>query len=148
MYFKCALFLNTLRSVVNDDARWWKLVRDTFERFKYQNIMTEDVVRFFNAELKQDLTPVFDQYLRRAELPTLELTFDEKAATVAYRWKADERALRDADSRRLARRVADDQADDGVAGDAEQVGEGQVRGRDRPLLRERVDPRSQRASLQ
>ena len=93
MYFKCALFLNTLRSVVNDDARWWKLVHETFERFKYQNIMTEDIVRFFNAELKQDLTPVFDQYLRRIDLPTLELTFDENAATVAYRWKADERAF-------------------------------------------------------
>ena len=93
MYFKCALFLNTLRNVVNDDARWWKLVHDTFEHFKYQNIMTEDIVRFFNAELKQDLTPVFDQYLRRAELPTLELTFDDKAGTMSYRWKADERAF-------------------------------------------------------
>ena len=93
MYFKCALFLNTLRNVVNDDARWWKLVRDTFERFEYQNIMTEDIVRFFNAELKQDLTPVFDQYLRRVDLPTLQLTFDDKAGTVAYRWKADERAF-------------------------------------------------------
>ncbi|MDP3717885.1 MAG: M1 family metallopeptidase [Acidobacteriota bacterium] len=93
MYFKCALFLHTLRSVVNDDARWWKLVRDTYERFKYQNIMTEDLVRFFNAELQQDLTPIFDQYLRRANLPTLELTFDEKAETVSYRWNADERGF-------------------------------------------------------
>ncbi len=41
--------------------------------------MTEDVVRFFNAQLGQDLTPIFDQYLRRASLPTLELAFDEKA---------------------------------------------------------------------
>jgi len=93
MYFKGALFLNTLRNVVNDDARWWKLIQGTYERFKYQNIMTEDIVRFFNAELKQDLTPIFDQYLRRAELPTLELTFDEKARTVSYRWKADERGF-------------------------------------------------------
>ncbi len=93
MYFKGALFLNTLRSVVNDDERWWKLVRDTYARFKYRNIMTDDLVRFFNAELKQDLTPVFDQYLRRADLPTLELAFDAAAGTVAYRWKADERAF-------------------------------------------------------
>lgn len=93
MYFKCALFLNTLRNVVNDDARWWELVHDTFERFTYQNIMTEDIVRFFNAELKQDLTAVFDQYLRRTELPALELTFDDKAGTVSYRWKADERGF-------------------------------------------------------
>ncbi len=92
-YFKGALFLHTLRGVVNDDARWWKLVRDTYERFKFQNIMTEDVVRFFNAELKQELTPVFDQYLRRPELPTLELTFNETEGTVSYRWNAAERAF-------------------------------------------------------
>jgi aminopeptidase N len=93
MYFKGALFLNTLRSVVNDDARWWKLVRDLFKQFKYQNIMTEDIVRFVNAQLGLDLTPVFDQYLRRADLPTLELAFNEAEGTVAYRWKADERAF-------------------------------------------------------
>jgi aminopeptidase N len=91
MYFKAALFLHTLRSVVNDDDRWWKLLRDFYQRFKYQNILTEDVVRFFNAELKQDLTAMFDQYLRRSELPTLELAFDDKAGTLAYRWRADER---------------------------------------------------------
>jgi aminopeptidase N len=93
MYFKGALFLDTLRNAVNDEARWWKLIRDTYEKFKYQNIMTEDLVRFFSAELKQDMTPIFDQYLRRTELPVLQLTFDEAAKTVAYRWKADERGF-------------------------------------------------------
>jgi aminopeptidase N len=90
-YFKGALLLHTLRSVVNDDARWWKLVRDTYQRFKYRNIMTEDLVQFFNAQLGRNLTPIFNQYLRRADIPTLELAFDEAANTVAYRWKADER---------------------------------------------------------
>ena len=93
MYFKGALFLHTLRNMVNDDARWWKLVRDTYDHFKYQNILTEDMVRFFSAELKQDMTPIFDQYLRRANLPTLELTFDDEGGTVAYRWNADERGF-------------------------------------------------------
>jgi len=92
MYFKGALFLNTLRSVVNDDDRWFRLIHDVFQHFKYQNIMTEDMVRFFNEQLGQDLTPVFDQYLRRTNLPTLELAFNEDG-TLAYRWKADERAF-------------------------------------------------------
>src|SRR5688500_5119874 len=75
MYFKGALFLHTLRSVVDDDARWEKLLRDFYQQFKYQNILTEDMVRFFNAQLGRNLTPIFDQYLRRAALPTLELAF-------------------------------------------------------------------------
>src|SRR5919106_1371882 len=90
MYFKGALFLHTLRNVVNDEARWWKLLRDLYQHFKYRNILTEDLVRFVNAQLGQDLTPVFDQYLRRTALPTLELAFDDKAGTLAYRWKAEE----------------------------------------------------------
>lgn len=90
MYFKGALFLHTLRGIVDDDTRWWQLVRDTYGTFKYTNIMTEDLVRFFNQQLKQDLTPVFNQYLRRAELPRLQLTFDTTAGTVAYRWQAAE----------------------------------------------------------
>jgi aminopeptidase N len=89
-YFKGALFLNTLRSVVNDDRRWWALLHDFYQHFKYKTILTEDVVGYFNESLKMDLTPIFNQYLRRTDLPALELTFDEARGTVAYRWKADE----------------------------------------------------------
>ena len=93
MYFKGALFLHTLRGVVNDDEKWWRLVRDVYEQFRYKNIMTEDLVRFVNTKLGQNLTPIFDQYLRRAALPTLELAFNEKEGTVSYRWDAEERGF-------------------------------------------------------
>jgi aminopeptidase N len=92
-YFKGALFLNTLRSVIADDKQWWKLLRDMYQRFKYKNIMTEDIVKFFNEQTGKDLTPIFDQYLRRAALPTLELTFSDADKTVSYRWQADEKAF-------------------------------------------------------
>jgi len=92
MYFKGTLFLNTLRSIVDDDAVWWPLLRDFYQQFKYRNIMTEDVVRFFNARLTRDLAPIFDQYLRRPAIPVLQLAFNEPG-TMAYRWKADERAF-------------------------------------------------------
>ena len=50
-------------------------------------------MRFVSQQLGQNLTPVFDQYLRHADIPTLELTFHETDNTVAYRWKADEPAF-------------------------------------------------------
>src|SRR5580658_4270035 len=92
-YFKGALFLNTLRSVVNDDKRWFKLIHDLYQHFKYQNIMTEDVVAYFNQHTGMNLTPIFDEYLRHAALPALELKFDEANGAVSYRWKADETAF-------------------------------------------------------
>jgi aminopeptidase N len=89
-YFKGALFINTLRSIVDDDKRWFALLHGFFQHFKYKNILTEDVVAYFNQKTGMNLTPVFDQYLKRTALPVLELKFDEAAGTVAYRWKADE----------------------------------------------------------
>jgi aminopeptidase N len=89
-YFKGALFLNTLRSVVNDDPRWFKLIHNLYQHFKYKNIMTEDIVQFFNEKTAKDMTPIFNQYLRHTAIPTLELKFNEGEGTVAYRWKVDE----------------------------------------------------------
>ncbi|HEY2548470.1 MAG TPA: M1 family metallopeptidase [Candidatus Acidoferrum sp.] len=89
-YFKGALFLNTLRSVVNDDPRWFRLIHDLYQHFKYKNIMTEDIMQFFNQKTGKDLTPIFNQYLRHTAIPTLELKFNEADGTVSYRWKADE----------------------------------------------------------
>jgi aminopeptidase N len=93
MYFKGALFLNTLRSVINDDKRWWQLLRDVYQRFRYRTIMTEDIVEFFNKRTGLNLTPIFDQYLRHAELPALELKFDDDRGIVSYRWKANEQGF-------------------------------------------------------
>src|SRR5262249_4460907 len=92
-YFKGALFLNTLRSVVDDDRRWWRILRAMHDRFKYKNIMTEDVVKFFNEQTGQDLTSIFDEYLRHGAIPVLELKFDEAKGAVSYRRRAQPKAL-------------------------------------------------------
>ena len=89
-YFKGALMLNTLRSVVNDDAKWWALLHGFYQHFKYQNILTEDVVSYFNLHTGMNLTPVFDQYLRHAQIPRLEILFGEEPGMVMYKWRADE----------------------------------------------------------
>ena len=89
-YFKGALMINTLRSVIDDDAKWFADIHDFYQRFKYQNIMTEDVVSWWNERTGLNLTPFFDEYLRHAALPVLELHFDAAKSTMSYRWKADE----------------------------------------------------------
>jgi aminopeptidase N len=89
-YFKGALFLNTLRSVVDDDKRWWTLLRDFYQHFKYQTIMTEDIVLYFNQQTKMNLKPIFDQYLRHTAVPVLELQFEQPSDVVRYRWQVDE----------------------------------------------------------
>ena len=89
-YFKGALMLNTLRSIVNDDAKWFALIHGFYQHFKYQNIMTADVIRYFNEQTGMNLTPVFRQYLWHAQIPVLELLFDPTEHTVSYKWQAEE----------------------------------------------------------
>jgi len=89
-YFKGALMLNTLRSVVDDDKKWWTLLHDFYQHFKYQNISTDDVIAWFNQSTGMTLTPVFNQYLRRAAIPRLELLFGEAPGMLMYKWAADE----------------------------------------------------------
>jgi aminopeptidase N len=51
--------------------------------------MTEDLVKFFNEQTGSNLTPIFDQYLRQAALPVLELRFQENEGSLSYRWKSE-----------------------------------------------------------
>ncbi len=89
-YFKGALMLNTLRSVIGDDRKWFADIRDFYQAFKYKTIMTEDVEAWWNKRTGMNLTPFFDEYLRHKDLPVLELKAGANAGEVEYRWKADE----------------------------------------------------------
>ncbi len=86
-YFKGALFLHTLRHVVDDDPKWWTMLRDYAKWFKYRNIYTADVINFFNAYFKRDFIPLFEQYLYHAGIPKLQVKFEKNR--VAFRWKAE-----------------------------------------------------------
>ena len=101
-YFKGALMLNTLRSVIGDDAKWFALIRGAYQQFRYKTILTEDIVTYFNQHSGQNLTPIFNQYLRNAAIPRLEVLYDpgkngtpdansgSDAHTVMFKWDADE----------------------------------------------------------
>jgi len=88
MYYKGALMLNTIRNIINDDAKWWKLMLDYSNTYKHQIIDTKTVVDFFNTQSGIDLTPVFNQYLRYKNIPELELRF--RKHRLEYRWQTDE----------------------------------------------------------
>lgn len=88
MYQKGANLLNTIRHIVNNDEKWWKMFLKYSETFHNKIIDTETVIGFFNTETGMNLTPVFDQYLRHAKIPVLEMQI--KKGKLQYRWKADE----------------------------------------------------------
>ena len=90
MYFKGALFIHMLRSIVDDDKKWFAMMKDFYQKFKYHNIMTEDVEAFFSERMGRNMKAVFDQYLRRTAVPRLEVQVLDQTGRMSYRWKADE----------------------------------------------------------
>lgn len=89
MYPKGALLLNTLRHVINDDTKWWKLILDYSTTFRHKIIDTETVIAFFNKESGKDLAPIFNQYLRYKNIPKLEYKITKNR--LEYKWIADEK---------------------------------------------------------
>jgi aminopeptidase N len=87
MYYKGALMLNTIRNVVNDDMKWWKIVLNYSQNFKHKIIDTETVIAFFNKETGLKLTPIFNQYLRYKDIPVLEIKTNKKK--LEYRWRTN-----------------------------------------------------------
>lgn len=87
MYYKGALMLNTLRHVINDDAKWWDLILNYSLMYKKDIIDTETVVNYFNKKAGMNFTPVFDQYLRYKDIPVLQVK--SKGKNLEYRWVTD-----------------------------------------------------------
>jgi aminopeptidase N len=84
MYFKGALMLNTIRHVINDDAKWWAMILKYSETYKKQIIDTQTVINFFNKESGMNLTPIFNQYLRTTTIP--EFVYKTDGDDFYYSW--------------------------------------------------------------
>lgn len=89
IYNKGVMFLHTLRMQLNDDNLFFKILKDTQQRFAKSNITSEQFLLFFNEETKKDFTPFFDVYLKRISPPIFEFHIDKSkgdTATLEYRW--------------------------------------------------------------
>lgn len=93
MYAKGALFLNTLRSITDNDELWWRTIKKMSDTtFKMSNIGYSDVVSFFNSELPVKAAPIFEQYLKYPKIPVFEYSLAKiKKGTykLTYRWLTD-----------------------------------------------------------
>ena len=87
MYYKGTQMLNTLRSAVDDDEKWWSILKKFATTYRHTIIEGNDVVQFFSEETGWDLKPFFDQYLKHTRIPVLETK--RVGNKLSYRWKTD-----------------------------------------------------------
>ena len=84
MYYKGSLLLNTLRHVIADDEKWWKMILDYSETFKKKIITSDTVIDYFNKASGKDLTPIFRQYLYTNQVPSF--MYKIKGDYLYYSW--------------------------------------------------------------
>lgn len=85
MYYKGAWLIHTMRHIVNDDQKWWQVLKSFTETFKHKIITTQDVLSFFNRATNFNFDLIFKQYLQSTQIP--ELVFEKKANGYRYTFK-------------------------------------------------------------
>jgi aminopeptidase N len=87
MYYKGAVVMNMVRTIINDDDKWHGILRGLNKTFYHQTVTYNDIINYINTQSGINLTPVFDQYLHYKGLPTLKFTWQNGKSYC--RWIAD-----------------------------------------------------------
>lgn len=88
MYVKGALFLNTLRHIINNDEQWDALIKGIQTEFRLQQIDYKTLLEYFNRKTGIDLSKIFKQYIEYPLPPRLEKRFVNKYE-VQVRWHSE-----------------------------------------------------------
>jgi aminopeptidase N len=87
MYSKGTVLLNMVRTIVDDDEKWRKILRGLNTEFYHKTVDYNDIVNYITKQSGKNLRPVFDQYLKFRTLPILE--FITKDGKLNCRWIAE-----------------------------------------------------------
>ena len=91
MYPKGGNMLNMIRTIINDDDKWRNILRGLNKTFYHQTVTYDQIVNYINDQSGKNLSPVFEQYLKHANIPILEfMTINGK---LMVRWIADEQSF-------------------------------------------------------
>jgi aminopeptidase N len=84
MYYKGAAVIHMVRAIMNDDEKFWGMIRDLGTTFKHSIVTSEQIEDHMDQGVDQDLNVFFDQYLRTTRVPVLEWKIEKKR--LSYRW--------------------------------------------------------------
>ncbi|MFS4415299.1 M1 family metallopeptidase [Maribacter sp. 2307ULW6-5] len=84
MYYKGSNMLHTIRQLVRDDEQWRQILRGLNKDFYHQTVTTQQIEAYISQKAGMDLSKVFDQYLRTAQVPVFE--YRAKGKKLQYRY--------------------------------------------------------------
>ncbi len=84
MYYKGGNLLHTIRQIVGDDEKWRSILQGLNSEFWHQTVTTGQVESYISKESGEDLSKVFDQYLRTTTIPVLQYKIDGMRLSFNY----------------------------------------------------------------
>lgn len=85
MYYKGSNMLHTIRQLVGDDEKWRSILRGLNKEFYHQTVTTKQIEEYISDKSEIDLSPVFNQYLRTADIPVFQYKINDDV--LEYRYK-------------------------------------------------------------
>ena len=76
MYPKGANMIHTIRQIINNDTLFRNILRGLNKTFYHQTVTSKQVEAYISQQSKIDFSKIFNQYLRTAQVPTLEYTIN------------------------------------------------------------------------
>lgn len=77
MYPKGSLILHTIRSIINDDKKFFEIIKGIQTQFKYKTVDSYDIEKYISEKTRINFSDFFDLYLRSADIPKLSIQLEE-----------------------------------------------------------------------
>ncbi len=89
IYGKGASILHTLRNVVEDDKKWFAMLKNISKDFRHKVVNTKMMTDYMNKALDNNYDYFFNQYLKTPNVPILEykITKQKGKHYLEYRWR-------------------------------------------------------------
>ena len=87
MYYKGALLLHTIRTLLSNDSLFFSIIKGIQKDFYHSIVTTQQIENYFPTKTGIDFSQIFDQYLRHSSPPKIVIRSAD--GVVQYRWKTD-----------------------------------------------------------
>lgn len=87
MYLKGGVFLNMLRTIIDDDVKWRSILRGLNQEFYHKTVDYTDIEQYISKQSGINLEKIFSQYIQYNTIPTLEFRIEN--GKLFGRWIAD-----------------------------------------------------------
>jgi len=84
IYDKGASLIHTIRTIMDDDEKFFAMLQNICKKYYHSSVSSDELEAYMIKESKLNLKPIFEQYLRHTDIPTLHYTIQDDVMTLAW----------------------------------------------------------------